>query len=338
MKLRIFLLSALLFMASIAVAKEPVKIGIIGLDTSHAAAFAKLINGTPTPDWASDFRIVAAYPHGSKTIKSSYERIPRFTKAVEKYGVKVVGSIAELLEQVDCVLLETNDGRLHLEQAVEVFKAGKRCFIDKPIGATLADAIAIYEMAERYNIPIFSTSTLRFTPRNQALRAGAEGALIGADCYSPHKAEPTHPDYGFYGIHGVETLFTVMGPGCVSVSRVSTPKSHVCVGTWENGRVGTFRAIVDGPQIYGGTAYTWKNKAVPVGGYVGYKDMLKEILKFFRTGEVPVSKEETLEIFTFMRAANMSEAKGGKIVTMEEAWKAGRKEAKKLLKQYDKTK
>lgn len=157
MKLRIFLLSALLFMASIAVAKEPVKIGIIGLDTSHAAAFAKLINGTPAPDWASDFRIVAAYPHGSKTIKSSYERIPRFTKAVEKYGVKVVGSIAELLEQVDCVLLETNDGRLHLEQAVEVFKAGKRCFIDKPIGATLADAIAIYEMAERYNIPIFST-------------------------------------------------------------------------------------------------------------------------------------------------------------------------------------
>ena len=258
MKLRIFLLSALLFMASIAVAKEPVKIGIIGLDTSHAAAFAKLINGTPTPDWASDFRIVAAYPHGSKTIKSSYERIPRFTKAVEKYGVKVVGSIAELLEQVDCVLLETNDGRLHLEQAVEVFKAGKRCFIDKPIGATLADAIAIYEMAERYNIPIFSTSTLRFTPRNQALRAGAEGALIGADCYSPHKVEPTHPDFGFYGIHGVETLYTVLGTGCEAVNRISSEKGDIVVGRWKDGRLGTFRVLVGKPAIYGGTAFNEK--------------------------------------------------------------------------------
>lgn len=333
MKLRIFLLSALLFMASIAVAKEPIKIGIIGLDTSHAAAFAKLINGSPTPDWASDFRIVAAYPHGSKTIKSSYERIPRFTKAVEKYGVKVVGSIAELLEQVDCVLLETNDGRLHLEQAVEVFKAGKRCFIDKPIGATLADAIAIYEMAERYNIPIFSTSTLRFTPRNQALRAGAEGALIGADCYSPHKVEPTHPDFGFYGIHGVETLYTVLGTGCEAVNRISSEKGDIVVGRWKDGRLGTFRALVGKPAIYGGTAFNEK-QAVEVGGYVGYQDMLKEILEFFRTGKAPVAKEETIEIFTFMKAANMSRERNGEIVTLEEAYAKGAKEAKKLLKAY----
>lgn len=333
MKLRIFLLSALLFMASIAVAKEPIKIGIIGLDTSHAAAFAKLINGTPTPDWASDFRIVAAYPHGSKTIKSSYERIPRFTKAVEKYGVKVVGSIAKLLEQVDCVLLETNDGRLHLEQAVEVFKAGKRCFIDKPIGATLADAIAIYEMAERYNIPIFSTSTLRFTPRNQALRAGAEGALIGADCYSPHKVEPTHPDFGFYGIHGVETLYTVLGTGCEAVNRISSEKGDIVVGRWKDGRLGTFRALVGKPAIYGGTAFNEK-QAVEVGGYVGYQDMLKEILEFFRTGKAPVAKEETIEIFTFMKAANMSRERNGEIVTLEEAYAKGAKEAKKLLKAY----
>ena len=333
MKLRIFLLSALLFMASIAVAKEPVKIGIIGLDTSHAAAFAKLINGTPAPDWASDFRIVAAYPHGSKTIKSSYERIPRFTKAVEKYGVKVVGSIAELLEQVDCVLLETNDGRLHLEQAVEVFKAGKRCFIDKPIGATLADAIAIYEMAERYNIPIFSTSTLRFTPRNQALRAGAEGALIGADCYSPHKVEPTHPDFGFYGIHGVETLYTVLGTGCEAVNRISSEKGDIVVGRWKDGSLGTFRALVGKPAIYGGTAFNEK-QAVEVGGYVGYQDMLKEILEFFRTGKAPVAKEETIEIFTFMKAANMSRERNGEIVTLEEAYAKGAKEAKKLLKAY----
>ncbi len=333
MKLRIFLLSALLFACSLATAKEPTKIGIIGLDTSHAAAFAKLINGTPTEDWAADFRIVAAYPYGSQTIKSSYERIPRFTKAVEKYGVEVVGSIAELLDKVDCVLLETNDGRLHLEQAVEVFKAGKRCFIDKPIGATLADAIAIYEMAERYNIPIFSSSTLRFTPRNQQLRAGSEGVLVGADCYSPHKVEPTHPDFGFYGIHGIETLYTIFGTGCEAVNRLSSEKGDIVVGRWKDGRLGTFRALVGKPAIYGGTAFNEK-EAVEVGGYTGYKDLLKEVLSFFRTGVAPVAKEETIEIFTFMKAANMSRERNGEIVTLEEAYQVGAKEAKKLLKAY----
>lgn len=326
-------LAASLVLALGAMAQEVIKIGIIGLDTSHSVAFTKLIN-SGSEEWTEGFRIVAAYPYGSQTIKSSYERIPKYIDEVKKYDVEIVESIADLLEKVDCVLLETNDGRLHLEQAAEVFKAGRRCFIDKPIGATLGDAIAIFELSERYGVPTFSTSTLRYTPKNQEIRAGDYGPVLGADCYSPHKAEPTHPDYGFYGIHGVETLFTVMGTGCVAVNRMETPKGHVCVGTWSDGRVGTFRAIIDGPQIYGGTAYTWKNKAVPVGGYTGYKDMLKEVLKYFKTGEVPISKEETLEIFTFMRAANMSGANGGKIVTMEEAWKSGQKEAKKLLKQY----
>ena len=135
--------------------------------------------------------------------------------------VLAVFSIADLLEKVDCVLLETNDGRLHLEQAVEVFKSGKICYIDKPVGATLGDAIAIYEMAEKYNAPVFSSSALRFTPQNQKLRNGEFGKILGADCYSPHKVEPTHPDFGFYGIHGVETLYTIMGTGCESVNRMS---------------------------------------------------------------------------------------------------------------------
>ena len=198
----------------------------------------------------------------------------------------------------------------------------------------MGQAIAIYELAEQYNAKFFTSSTLRYTPRNQELRAGVEGKVKGADCYSPHTPEPTHPDYGFYGIHGVETLYTVMGTGCVAVNRVTTPNEHVVVGEWEDGRIGTFRALLNGTQIYGGTVYTDRKKAVPAGGYVGYKDLLKEVLQFFKTGKEPISREETLEIFTFMRAANLSAKRGGERVTMEEAYRTGEKEAKKLLKQY----
>ena len=333
MKNILFILLAFLSVSFRLYAQDVIKIGIIGLDTSHSTAFTELLNGDSDDKFVKEFEVVAAYPYGSKTIQSSYERIPGYIEEVKKHGVEITSSIAELLDKVDCVMLETNDGRIHLEQAMEVFKSGKICYIDKPIGATLGQAIAIYEMAEKYNVPIFSSSALRYSPQNQKLRNGEFGKILGADCYSPHKVEPTHPDFGFYGIHGVETLYTLMGTGCESVNRMSSQDADVVVGRWKDGRIGTFRGIKEGPAIYGGTAYTPKG-AVAAGGYQGYKALLEQILKYFQTGISPISKEETIEIFTFMKASNMSKEQNGKIVTMEEAYRKGLKDAQKLIKTY----
>ena len=333
MKNILFILLAFLSVSFRLYAQDVIKIGIIGLDTSHSTAFTELLNGDSDDKFVKEFEVVAAYPYGSKTIQSSYERIPGYIEEVKKHGVEITSSIAELLDKVDCVMLETNDGRIHLEQAMEVFKSGKICYIDKPIGATLGQAIAIYEMAEKYNVPIFSSSALRYSPQNQKLRNGEFGKILGADCYSPHKVEPTHPDCGFYGIHGVETLYTLMGTGCESVNRMSSQDADVVVGRWKDGRIGTFRGIKEGPAIYGGTAYTPKG-SIAAGGYEGYKVLLDQILTFFKTGVAPISKEETIEIFTFMKASNMSKEQNGKIVTMEEAYRKGLKDAQKLIKTY----
>ena len=130
------------------------------------------MNGQDKKEQYIGYQVVAAYPYGSKTIKSSYDRIPGYIEQVKEMGVEIVPSIEELLKKVDFVLLETNDGNLHLEQAYEVFKAGKPMFIDKPLAATLAQSIAIYQLAREYNVPIFSSSAIRFTPQNQELRNG----------------------------------------------------------------------------------------------------------------------------------------------------------------------
>jgi len=326
------LLSALSFVA-FAQTEDVIRIGIIGLDTSHSTAFTELLNTPGDDPMVQKFEVVAAYPYGSRTIESSYSRIPGYIGHVQKYGVKITESISELLGMVDCVMLETNDGRLHLEQALEVFKSGKICYIDKPVGSTLGETIAIFRLATQYNIPIFSSSALRFSPENVKLHDGVYGEITGADCYSPHKSEPTHPDFGFYGIHGVETLYTLMGTGCESVSRVSSEDGDIVSGVWKDGRLGTFRAIVSGPAVYGGTAYTG-SAAVPAGGYAGYRVLLDEILKFFLTGQSPVPAEETIEIFTFMKASNMSLERGGKPVKMADAYKAGLKDAEKLVRKY----
>ena len=87
-----------------AFSQDVIRLGLIGLDTSHSTAFSKLINGTGE-EWSAGFRVVAAYPYGSQTIKSSYERIPKYIDEVQKYGVEVVNSIEELLDKFDCVIL-----------------------------------------------------------------------------------------------------------------------------------------------------------------------------------------------------------------------------------------
>jgi hypothetical protein len=305
------------------------RIGIIGLDTSHSTAFTKALNDPATGSGFTGFKVVAAYPKGSNDIKSSVDRIPGYTDEVKKLGVEIVNSIGELLEKADYVLLETNDGRLHLEQAIPVMKAGKRLFIDKPVAASLSDAIAIFRAAEYYKVPVFSSSSLRYISGAKEIAEGSIGKVLGADTYSPATLEKTHPDLFWYGVHGVETLFTLMGTGCQSVTRISTTNFDKVVGTWSDGRIGTFRGIRSGRSDYGGIVFGEKGISV-LGKYAGYNPLLEKIIGFFQTGIPPVSSEETIEIFTFMAAADESKLKGGVPVAMDKVMEKARKKAEKI--------
>ncbi|HUX94226.1 MAG TPA: Gfo/Idh/MocA family oxidoreductase [Bacteroidales bacterium] len=310
-------------------AQQQGKIGIIGLDTSHSIAFTKAINGPDAKPEFSGFRIVAAYPKGSSDIKSSYERIPGYIEEVEKYGVEITNSIDELILKVDYVLLETNDGKIHLEQALPVFRAGKRMFIDKPIAASLEHALAIFKAADIYKVPVFSSSSLRYMPGIKDVADGKIGKVTGADTFSPCSLEPSHPDLFWYGIHGVEALIAVMGTGCKTVTRVSTPDTDVVAGIWNDGRIGTFRGTRSGQHGYGGTAYGEKG-SMSLGTYAGYDPLLIRILDFFKTGIEPVKREETIEIFTFMQAADVSKKKGGIPVEVETVRADAEKKAAKI--------
>ena len=289
---------------------KSIRVGVIGLDTSHATAFTKLLNDDNAPPELANCRVVAAYPKGSPDIESSVSRVPRYTDEMKSLGVRIVSSVEELVSQVDAVLLESNDGRPHLEQVRPVLKARKPVFIDKPFAGSLSDSVTIIKEAERAGVPIFSSSALRYVPEAQAIRHGAIGTVLGCEAFSPCSLEPTHPDLFWYGIHGVELLFTVMGSGCESVVRVSTADADVVVGMWQDGRIGTFRGTRTGEPGYGGTAFG-SNKISDLGTYSGYRPLVVEIVKFFRTGKPPVEIQETLEIYAFMEAADESKRRGG---------------------------
>lgn len=307
---------------------KPLKVGIIGLDTSHATAFTNILNGEKQRPEAFGSRMLAAYPKGSPDIPSSVERVPSYTEAVKKQGVEIVDTIEELAKRVDVVCLETNDGRPHFEQLIPVLKAGKPCFIDKPIAGSLTDAVAIFEAAKKYKVPVFSSSSLRFGKNTLAVRAGSLGKISRCETTSPASLEATHPDLFWYGIHGVESLFTVMGTGCVSVKRGKTADGKIeVVGDWGGGRVGIYRE----GKGYEGKAVGEKGEG-PVGSYDGYEPLLFAVLKFARSGQPPVSEAETLEIYAFMEAADESKRQNGESVTLESVMAKARAEAAEKLK------
>ena len=297
--------------------------GIIGLDTSHVVAFTQTLNqGPKKPEDAAKVagvKVVAAYPQGSKDIESSTRRVPEYVEKVKAFGVEIVESIDELLKRVDVVLLESNDGRVHWEQLQPVLKAGKPVFIDKPIAASLADTMRILDAAQKAKVPLFCSSSLRFGRATQAVRQGLIGKVKSAETFSPVSIEPTHPDLYWYGVHGCESLFTVMGTGCKTVKRGLTADGKVEVtGTWTDGRTGIFRQENGADRKgYGGKASGELGEA-PVGSYDGYDVLLFEIVKMFRTGIAPVSPEETLELYAFMEAADESKRRGGAEVSLRE--------------------
>lgn len=293
---------------------QNIRAGIIGLDTSHVLAFTKTLNTDPQKPEVMGVRLVAAYPKGSPDIEGSVSRVPEYTEKVKAMGVEIVDSIDALMGKVDVVFLETNDGRPHLEQLRPCLAAHKPTFIDKPVAGTLVDAIKIFDEAKKAGVPVFSSSSLRFGKLTQAVRGGSIGKVKSAETSSPASLEKTHPDLFWYGIHGVESLFTVMGTGCQSVKRGTTPDGKIEVtGTWEGGRTGVFRES----KAYGVKAIGEKGES-EVGKFDGYEPLLYEIVKFFRTGIAPVQPEETLEIYAFMEAADESKRRNGAEVTIKE--------------------
>ncbi len=286
------------------------RVGIIGLDTSHVTAFTELLHN-PARNYGC--KVVAGYPGGSPDIESSIGRVPEYTKTLkEKFGVEIVGSIEELCSKVDGVLLESVDGRPHLEQVKPVIAAKKPVFIDKPMAGSLADGLEIFRLAKENNVPCWSSSSLRFGPCIAGMKNREDvGQVMGCDAFSPCHLDSHHPDIYWYGIHGVEILFTIMGPGCQSVQRAQTENYELVVGVWKDGRIGTFRGLRAGRQDYGALVYGSKGIVRSEKGYEGYGHLVDEIVKFFKTGQAPISPDETIEILAFMTAADKSKALNG---------------------------
>lgn len=298
------------------------RIGIIGLDTSHAEQFTMRLNDAANPNHIPGGRVVAAFPSGSPDIEESKSRIEGYTATVrDKYGVKIVGSILELCTGVDAVMVLSLDGRPHFEQAKDVIAMKKPFFLDKPVSASLKDAVEIYKLADASGVPMFSASAVRWYPGVIEVATADKSPATSALSYGPARLLPNHPDLFFYGIHPTEALFTVMGTGCQSVVRTATPDVSVVTGLWDGGRTGTLQAMHFLPMDsnkYKVIRFGGEQQVVEQKTQGDYTPMLREIIKFFQTKQPPVTAAQTLEIYGFMEAAEESKRRNGATVSVRE--------------------
>lgn len=313
--------------SSAASAAEPVRVGIIGIDNYQSVAFTRLFHKPPkdNPDLGG-IQVVAAWPGGSPDVEKSVSGVKRWTERLTGMGISIEETIDDVLKQVDAVMIMTVDGRAHLNLAEIVLKARKPTYIGRPMTASLEDAIAIFELAKQYETPLFSCSQHRFSPGFIGMRNHEEvGNVLGCSVYGGWKSEPHHPDFFWHAIHSFETLYTIMGPGAVSVTRAYTPDFDLVTGVWKDGRIGTYRGIRKGAIKYSALVFGDKGVApagiygyaapvkgvVPEGRYKGYEGVSTEIAKFFKTRKLPIAPAETIELFAFMEAGHESKRQGG---------------------------
>lgn len=294
-------------------------IGLIGLDTSHVTAFTELLNNPENQYHVAGAKVIAAFPGGSADIEMSHSRVPGFTNDLrDKYGVQILDSVEAVAEAVDAIMIEAVDGRTHIDYFRRVAPYGKPVFIDKPMTVSSSEALEIAELAKKYNIPVMSASSLRYSETlTQAIASSEKGAILGADVYSPMALEPTNPGYYWYGIHSVEMAFTILGPGCEHVTASVSEDFDVAVGVWKDGRIGVVRGNRKGNHGYGALIHHEQGPQEVIAYGPGikpmYASMLEAVIGMFQTGQSPLPLEQSVEIMRFMEAANESRETGKRV-------------------------
>lgn len=290
------------------------KIGIVGLDSTHAVEFTRLIHGGVLPAGPAA-RVVAACAGFDTDFPLSRERRARIANEVRALGVPVVGSISELGAEVDAIMLLSCDGRSHRREALAVFAAGKPVFVDKPLAADWREAASILRAARGQNVPCFSASALRFRPPS-ALADEALARPLRIEAIVPARQEPGHPELCWHGIHGLEAGYARLGAGCATVRR-QAGEEDLTIGTWADGsELRVIRSTADVARTFPVRVTGPAGESTRSG--VDYRPLLAAILRFFETGVAPVPVREMIEVIAFAAAADLSRDRGGEAVNLQD--------------------
>ncbi len=292
---------------------SPLRIGLIGLDTSHVVSLARILN-SPAVSPFPGVRITVGWPGGSDDFPPSRERVEGFTSELrERHGVSIVDSPEAVADGCDLVFITSVDGRVHLEQYRRIASCGRPVFIDKPFTTSLADAREIVRLADSVGAVVASCSLLRFAGELPAALASGRDDIAGCDARGPMGEQPTQPGLFWYGCHGVELLVAAMGPGCREVRCVRTDGHDLLTALWGDGRIASYHGLRGVTAKFGMVLHR-RSGTQPLDLYAGRpweEALVAALLQTLPRNRHLVPPAEMLEVVAIIEAANRSRERHG---------------------------
>jgi hypothetical protein len=292
------------------------KIGMIGLDTSHCLEFTKLLNDPEHPFHVEGGRIVAAYPFYSEDLEISRSRVQGYTETLKKdFHVKITDSIKETAKVSDAILLTAVDGRKHLELFKELLPYKLPVFIDKPIALSSEEAEELYLLAAEHDIPVMSSSSLRYAESFSKVLGKHADDITGIYVHGPLPMQEQMPGYFWYGIHMVEMVIAAMCTGVENVLVTSNSEHETVLVEWTDGRHAVLRGEYEWHSRFGATLHTnsgFYNADIASDQKPFYSSLLEQILVFFKTRNSQVPKEQTLEVIRLVEMINKARSEAQK--------------------------
>ncbi|WP_159623652.1 Gfo/Idh/MocA family protein [Ruania rhizosphaerae] len=310
----------------------PLRLGLAGLDSSHAPAFTRLLNATaedsphrepggvqstqpPHPALAGA-RVVAAWPGTpSADFAMSRDRFDDVSHQVlDDLAIPQTSSLADLLDHVDAVLITAVDPRQHVSLLAAAVDAGRPAFVDTRLTLSAEEVEPVLAEANARGVPVLCASPKRYA--SAFTDAQGPGAVVGVDLWGPMPAQPPLPLPAWYGVHLADLAHAALGPGCVSVTARSGPNATVLVCQWEDGRIATLRGSPTWTPHTGGRLHRTESAAafqITVGGPDFYVPLLAEILTMCRTSRAPIATAEMLGVVRLLTAAAESLQTGAEV-------------------------
>ncbi|QOJ01456.1 MAG: hypothetical protein HRU70_13555 [Phycisphaeraceae bacterium] len=309
------------------------RLGIIGIDSSHTPVFSNRIN-TMHKEGRTPCRVTHLWDPGRHEWRhpdgpeQSARDVAKWREDTAKEGVTPVGTLGELLSNVDGVLVLNINGHRHLELAVGPIARGMPTYIDKPLTCSLDQARALLGMTRQYGARCYSASSLRFITEIPKLDREKLGEIVAIDAFGNGEVLDMMPDLWHYGCHAIEMVDAIFkwsgqGPGVAKVSAIrsgnATSGYHLLDMVYRDGRLARLRMDRDGAWAFGATVHGKKGVQQFVVDFAPvYTRLVEGMVGFFEGKEPPVGLRDIVENVAVMEAGNRSICLGGEWVEVPE--------------------
>ncbi len=219
----------------------------------------------------------------------------------------------DVIGEVDAVIIATDDGADHVRRVRPFVEAGLPVFVDKPMATTSGD-LAQFISWRKQRARILSSSGMRYAPELAELENERWMWLTSITCKTWER----------YGIHALEPVFKILGPGFSEVRTSPREGADIVTCQHSGGALATIAAVHEAYgsfgviHAYGGTTH----RSIQMKDtYSAFRNQMLAVVAWIESGTNPYPFSDTVELMAVILAGIESRKRGGEAVCIKEILK-----------------